>query len=188
MERTCSPSEMTFLKKMGFIDVRQFGDIEPGEIEYDADLLRAKAVSRYQFGIEATEALFRGNIELVVSRKTGKIRNVISDGEHVLSMRASDGLYTLRPEGAKRLLKAIASPKMRAIVMDDAVPYVSDGRNVFCQFVIDMDGELRPMEETIVVDKDDNFLATGRACLIHNEVKSLKKGIAVRVRSGNDES
>ena len=177
-----------FLKKMGFIDIRQFGDIEPGELEYDADLLRAKATSRYQFGIEATEALFRGNIELVVSRKTGKIRNVISDGEHVLSMRASDGLYTLRPEGAKRLLKAIPSPKMRAIVMDDAVPYVSNGRNVFCQFVIDMDGELRPMEETIVVDKDDNFLATGRAWLIKNEVKSLKKGIAVRIRSGNDES
>ena len=72
--------------------------------------------------------------------------------------------------------------------MDDAVPYVSNGRNVFCQFVIDMDDELRPMEETIVVDKNDNFLATGRAQLIKGEVKSLKKGIAVRVRSGNDES
>jgi 7-cyano-7-deazaguanine tRNA-ribosyltransferase len=177
-----------FLKKMGFIDIRHFGDVEPGEIEYDADLLRAKAVARYQFGIEAADELLKGNVELVVSRKTGKIRNVISDGEHVLSMRASDGLYTLRPEGAKRLLKVIPSPKMRAIVMDDAVPYVSNGRNVFCQFVIDMAEELRPMEETIVVDKDDNFLATGRAQLIKSEVKSLKKGIAVRVRSGNDES
>ena len=177
-----------FLKKMGFIDIRNFGDVEPGEIEYDADLLRAKAVARYQFGIEAADELLKGNVELVVSRKTGKIRNVISDGEHVLSMRAGDGLYTLRPEGAKRLLKVIPSPKMRAIVMDDAVPYVSNGRNVFCQFVIDMDEELRPMEETIVVDKDDNFLATGRAQLIKGEVKSLKKGIAVRVRSGNDES
>ena len=177
-----------FLKKMGFIDIRQFGDIEPGELEYDADLLRAKATSRYQFGIEATEALFRGRIELVVSRKTGKIRNVISDGEHVLSLRASDGLYTLRPEGAKRILKVLPSPKMRAIVEDDAVPFVSNGRNAFCQFVIDMDDELRPMEETIVVDKNDNFLATGRAWLIKSEVKSLRKGIAIRVRSGNDES
>ena len=41
------------------------------------------------------------------------------------------------------------------------------------------------MEEVIVVDKDDNFLATGRAILIKNEVKSLKKGIAVKVRNGN---
>ena len=59
---------------------------------------------------------------------------------------------------------------------------------MFCQFVIDMDDELRPMEEAIVVDKDDNFLATGRAQLIKNEVKSLRKGIAIKVRSGNDES
>ena len=85
-------------------------------------------------------------------------------------------------------MKALPSPKMRSIVMDDAVPFVSNGRNVFCQFVIDMDEELRPMEEVIVVDKDDNFLATGRAWLIKNEVRSLRKGIAVRVRSGNDES
>ena len=178
-----------FIEKMGFEEVIESDEIpDDGDMEYDPDVLRAKAIANYQFGIDVADSMFRGNIEIIKSRKTGKIRNVISDGEHVLSMRASDGLYTLRPEGAKRLLKVIPSPKMRAIVMDDAVPYVSNGRNVFCQFVIDMDEELRPMEETIVVDKDDNFLATGRAQLIKGEVKSLKKGIAVRVRSGNDES
>lgn len=177
-----------FLKKMKFIDIREQGDIEPGELEYDADLLRAKATSRYQFGIEATEALFRGTIEIVTSKKTGKIRNIISDGEHVLSMRASDGLYTLRPEGAKRVMSAVPSPKMRVVAMDDAIPFVSQGRNMFCQFVIDMDEELRPMEEVIIVDKNDNFAATGRMLLTKNEVESFPKGIAVKVRSGNDES
>lgn len=77
-----------FIKKMGFIDVREQKDIEPGEIEYDADLLRAKATAAYQFGKESADALFKGEIELIKSRKTGKIRNVISDGEHVLSLRA----------------------------------------------------------------------------------------------------
>lgn len=177
-----------FLKKMGFIDIREQGDIEPGEIEYNADLLRAKATARFQFGNEAADALFRGNIELVTSRKTGKIRNVISDGEHVLSMRAADGIYTLKAEGAKRIMSVLPSPKMRAVMMDDAIPYVSAGRNAFCQFVIDMDDDIRPMEEVILVDKNDNFLATGRALLIKNEVKSLKKGIAIKVRSGNDDA
>ena len=41
------------------------------------------------------------------------------------------------------------------------------------------------MEEVIVVDKDDKFLATGRALLIKSEMKSLKKGIAVKVRTGS---
>ncbi|UAL07223.1 MAG: tRNA guanosine(15) transglycosylase TgtA [Candidatus Methanogranum gryphiswaldense] len=163
---------------------------EDGELEYDADLLRAKAVSRYQFGIEATEALFRGKIELVVSRKTGKIRNVISDGEHVLSMRAPDGMYSLKVEGANRIVKAVPAPHMRVVLMDDAVPFVSQGRNAFCQFILSCDEALVPMDEAILVDGKDNVVATGRLQAIAGEIASFKKGVAVKVRSGSgdDES
>jgi 7-cyano-7-deazaguanine tRNA-ribosyltransferase len=155
-----------------------------GTLEYDADLIRAKAVSRYQFDIAATDALFRGNIELVISRKTGKIRNVISDGEHVLSMRAGDGLYTLKKEGADRIASAVPAPFMRVKLMDDAVPFVSEGRNVFCQFVTECDRDLRPMDEVIVVDMKDKVVATGRMMLVADEIRSFKKGVAVKVRSG----
>ncbi|MDR3075115.1 MAG: tRNA guanosine(15) transglycosylase TgtA [Candidatus Methanoplasma sp.] len=157
---------------------------DDGTEEHDPDTIRAKAVSRYQFGIQATEALFRGRIDLVISRKTGKIRNVISDGEHVLSMRAGDGLYTLKKEGADRIVSAIPAPFMRVAVMDDAVPFVSEGRNVFCQFVTECDKDLRPMEEVIVTDKSDKVIATGRMALVADEIKSFKKGVAVKVRSG----
>ena len=181
-------SELTFefLERMGFEEVIEGCDVpEDGELTYDPDQIRARAISNYQFGIEATDALFRGEIKIVTSKKTGKIRNVYSDGEHILSLRAPDGLYTLKPEGAKRIIEKIPSPFMRVVVNDDSIPFVSNGRNAFCQFVLEMDENIRPMEEVIVVDKDDNFLATGRAILIKNEVKSLKKGIAVKVRSGN---
>jgi 7-cyano-7-deazaguanine tRNA-ribosyltransferase len=158
---------------------------DDGDQEYDADMLRAMAVSRYQFGEEATQALFRGNVELIKSRKTGKIRNVISDGEHVLSMRAPDGMYSLRVEGAKRITESVPAPHMRVVLMDDAVPFVSKGRNAFCQFITSCDEELVPMDEAILVDKDDNVIATGRLNVIANEIASLKKGIAVKVRSGS---
>ena len=161
-------------------------EIPDGGIEeYDPDLIRAKAVSRYQFGKEATEALFRGNIELVISRNTGKIRNVISNGEHVLSMRAGDGLYTLRKEGADRIVSAVPAPFMRIKVTDDAVPFVSEGRNAFCQFVTECDKDIRPMEEVIVTDINDKVIATGRALLVAEEIMSFKKGVAVKVRSGS---
>ena len=124
---------------------------------------------------------------MITSRKTGKIRNVISDGEHVLSMRAGDGLYTLRMEGAKRIIAACPKPFMRVQVMDDAVPFVSNGRNAFAQFVTECDPEIRLMEEVIVTDKDDNPIATGRAFLIPFEIRQMKKGMAVKVRSGSDE-
>jgi 7-cyano-7-deazaguanine tRNA-ribosyltransferase len=158
--------------------------VDDGAEEYDPDLIRAKAVSRYQFGLDATEALFKGKIELVISKNTGKIRNVISDREHVLSMRAGDGLYTLRKEGADRIVTAVPAPSMRVSVMDDAVPFVSEGRNAFCQFVTLCDDSLRPMEEVIVTDGRDKVIATGRMILTADEIRSFKKGIAVKVRSG----
>jgi 7-cyano-7-deazaguanine tRNA-ribosyltransferase len=161
--------------------------IPDGDQEYDADMIRAKAVSRYQFGLAATDALFMGEVKLITSKKTGKIRNVISNGEHVLSMRASDGMYTLREEGARRVLAAVPAPFMRIVVMDDAVPFVSEGRNVFCQFTLGCDEDLRPMDEVIVTDKDDKFVATGRMMLIKDEISSFKKGIAVKVRSGSSD-
>ena len=158
---------------------------EDGDQEYDHDLIRAKAISRYQFGTEATDVLFRGNIELVVSRKTGKIRNVISDGEHVLSLRAGDSFYTLRMEGAQRIISAVPAPYMRAVVMDDAVPFVSEGRNVFSQFVLSCDDSLVPMDEVIITDSNDKPIATGRIILTAGESRSFKKGVAIKVRSGS---
>ena len=158
---------------------------EEGNLEYDMDVTRAKAVSRYQFGIEVTEALFRGKIDLVISKNTGKIRNVISDGEHVLSMRASDGMYTLRMEGAQRIISAMPAPFMRVVVNDDAVPFVSEGRNVFPQFVIGSDDDLVTMDEVIITDRSDRPIATGRMLLVGNEMRSFKKGIGVKVRSGS---
>jgi tRNA-guanine transglycosylase, archaeosine-15-forming len=187
MESVRSVNEFLEQKFKGVIDLK---DIDSdGDCQYDVDVLRAKAVSRYQFGIDATEALFRGNIELVISKNTGKIRNVISDGEHVLSMRAGDGMYTLRMEGAQRIISSIPAPFMRVSVMEDAVPFVSEGRNVFAQFVLSCDPSVVPMDEVIVTDPSDKPIATGRAMLVENEIRSFKKGIAVKVRSGSgDES
>ena len=177
-----------FLQKAGFTE-SVAGESVPddGAEEFDADKIRAKAVARYQFGLEAAEALFREPVELVTSRKTGKIRNVISDGEHVLSMRAGDGMYTLRMEGARRIVAAVPAPHMRVAVSDDAVPFVSEGKNVFAQFVLSCDPEVRPMEEVIVTDRSDRPIATGRAFLVESEMLRMGKGMAVKVRSGSDD-
>ena len=102
-------------------------------------------------------------------------------------MRAGDGFYTLRLEGARRILEAVPAPHMRMAVTDDSVPFVSNGRNAMCQFTTACDENLVPMDEVIVVDKDDNAVATGRMLLVANEIFSMKKGIAVKIRSGSEE-
>jgi ABC-type multidrug transport system ATPase subunit len=45
----------------------------------------------------------------------------------------------------------------------------------------------RLMDEVIVTDRNDNPIATGRAFLVPFEIKQMKKGMAVKVRSGKSD-
>jgi len=151
---------------------------------FDLDLARVKAVADYQFGQGAGAALLNGRVTLKKSENTGKIRNVLVDGEHVLSMRANDGFFTLRPPGAERLRRAFPSPRLRVVVKDDSVPFNREGKNVFCTFVQECDPDLRPMDEVLVVDGQDELVAIGRAVLTREEMLAFRSGIAVKVREG----
>ena len=148
----------------------------------DQDLQRISAVSDMQFGKGAGNALFSGTIKIIKSKKTAKIRNIYCDGKHILSMRASDGLFTLKSEGAKLLQKSFKCPNLRVIVENDAVPFIKDGKSVFAKFVKDCDPELRPSDECLIVDDKDNLLAVGRCLLNKQEMLSFNYGMAVKTR------
>lgn len=158
--------------------------IGKGRNSFNLDLQRVKSVADMQFCKGAGEILAKGKVELVKSKKTGKIRNVISEGEHVLSMRASDGMFTLKAEGAKRLHNGFSQPRLRVVVDDDSVQFNREGKNVFAKFVLDCDDELRPMDEALVVDKSDKLIAFGRALMNREEMLSFKTGVAVKIREG----
>ncbi|WP_400208120.1 tRNA guanosine(15) transglycosylase TgtA [Candidatus Methanomassiliicoccus intestinalis] len=151
---------------------------------FDLDKARVKAVADYQFGKGAGEAFLNGEVKIVKSKSTGKIRNVLLNGEHILSMRANDGFFTLRPPGAKILLQTFPRPRLRVIVKDDAVPFNREGKNVFCAFVEECDKDLRLTDEVLVVDQKDNLVAIGRAMMIREEMLSFQTGVAVKVREG----
>ncbi|UCG69756.1 MAG: tRNA guanosine(15) transglycosylase TgtA [Thermoplasmata archaeon] len=164
---------LSFIKGMG-----------KGKDANEWDLLRVKSVADMQFGRGTGDILCSGKIYLVKSKKTGKIRNVISDDEHVLSMRASDGFFTLKEAGAKRLHKGFKLPRLRVVVEDDSVQFNREGKNVFAKFVLDCDEELRPMDEVMVVDKSDELVAIGRTIMNREEMLAYDVGIAVKVREG----
>lgn len=157
-------------------------EIEKNEGSLDFDLKRISAVANIQFGSGAGKVLLDGNVKIVKSKKTGKIRNIYCDDKHVLSMRAHDGLFTLKSDGAKLLHKNFKSPLLRVIVKNDAVDFVRDGKSVFAKFVEECDPELRPLDECLIVDKKDNLLAVGRCILNREEMLSFNYGMAVKSR------
>lgn len=140
------------------------------------------AISDMQFGKGAGKTLLKGNIRTVKSKKTDKIRNIYQNEKHILSMRAPDGMFTLKIEGARILHKFFKYPKLRVIVDNDAVPFVKEGKSVFAKFVRDCDPELRPFDECLIVDNMDNLIGNGRCLLNRLEMLSFNYGIAVKTR------
>ncbi len=155
---------------------------KPLEKGLDMDLRRISAVSDMQFGKNASNALLQGHVKIVKSKKTGKIRNVYSNGKHILSMRASDGMFTLKIFGGYLLHSYFKHPSLRVVVKEDAVPFIMDGKSVFAKFVKDCDNYLRPLDECLIVDEKDTLLAVGRCLLNKNEMLSFNYGIAVKTR------
>ncbi|WP_174589710.1 PUA domain-containing protein [Methanocella conradii] len=144
---------------------------------------RIRTIADYQFGRGAGVALFPDGVRLMVGR-TGRVRQVLEGDRRIATLRASDGFLTLSAYGGQRLKEALPFPKKRVIMDDEAAPFVAKGKTAFCKFVLDCDAEIRALEEVILVDKNDNLLATGQALLCASEMKAFKRGIAVNVRYG----
>src|SRR5438093_502047 len=75
-------------------------------------------------------------------------------------------------------------PRLRVEVVQGVEEFIEKGGNVFCKHVQDVDPELRPAEEVLVVDGKDRLLAVGRSFFNAEEMLSFKIGVAVKVRHG----
>jgi len=152
------------------------------KIKYDRDIVRISVVANMQFGKDASKALFDGETKIIKSKKTGKIRNIYCDEKHTLSMRASDGMFTLKIDGAKFLHQYFKYPRLRVTIEKDAVSFIKQGKSVFSKFVLDCDPELRPFDECLIVDEKDELIAVGRCMLNRSEMLSFNYGMAVKTR------
>lgn len=148
------------------------------------DLRKIKAIADYQFGVGTGEALFKGNIKIEKSKKTGKIRHIYDKGVIVANMRASDSFLVLSKEGAKRLHNSMPYPENRVVVNEDSVPFARDGKSVFAKFVTDCDENIRSNDEVLIVSEDDELLAYGKALLCAHEMGDFNTGQAVKTRKG----
>ena len=158
---------------------------ECDEVRYEKDdVKKVKAIADYQFGIGAGEALFKGNINIEKSKKTGKIRHIYDGKTLIVNMRASDSYLILSKEGAKRLHNKMPYPQNRVVVNKDSEPFALDGKSVFCKFVTECDENIRAKDEVLIVNEDDKLLAYGKALLGSREIEQFITGQAIKTRKG----
>lgn len=145
---------------------------------------RVKMIADYQFGAGAGEGIFNGDLKIVKSRKTGKIRHVYDGEELIATLRASDGVFVLAREGARRLHRYLPYPKNRVVVNEDAEPFAREGKSIFAKFVINCDIDIHAKEEVLIVNEQDQLLAFGKSILNGKEILDFNTGQAVKTRKG----
>jgi len=143
-----------------------------------------RTVADFQLGKGAGKTLFPNDVQIVLSRRTGRIRHIYLRGKLQATLRPMDGMFSLTIEGAKRMLKSGKPHGLWVKVQEDVEPFVAQGKSVFAKHVVDADEEIKPQEEVIVIGKDSRVLAVGKAVLTGREMKAFKHGVAVKVRRG----
>jgi len=120
------------------------------------------------------------DIELIFSRKTGRIRTVSHKGKLLCTLRIDGGL-AISPYFAQILLKSKAFQENCVEINGDAAPFVESGRSVFCKHVVWCGKKVRISADTPVLFKNQ-VIAVGKAILSSEMISDFDRGVAVKIR------
>ncbi|MEB3765099.1 MAG: tRNA-guanine transglycosylase [Desulfurococcales archaeon] len=143
------------------------------------ELIKLRAILSYQFGDDVSSLLLGNPDEIEVDvTSRGKIRNVYKSGERILTLRPNDNLYSLGLGAAKLIVSGTSPPRLRIIVRGDRELRGS----VLARDIVSYDEDLRPGDECVIVDRDDNLIGVGRVKISPHMIDGLDRGEIVRVR------
>jgi predicted RNA-binding protein (TIGR00451 family) len=145
-------------------------------------------VANYQFGKGAGAALFDKGIRIACSKRTGRIRHIYRKSKLIATLRPKEGSFALTVRGAEILLTKFESFPNVVVAQNDVAEFIEVGGDVFAKHVVRATISLRPGEEVIVTGEDGHLMGVGRTLLSGNDIEHFKRGVAVKVRKGVEES
>jgi len=143
---------------------------------------KLRLIADYQFFVGAGLRLFPLEVDVSLSSKTGKAKEIREHGIHLGTLNPRSGTLSLSIEGATRLKTSHRSPNV--IVRSEYASPISTGGNVFAKHVAEAEESIRSGNEAIILSEDLTILAVGRSHLSGEEAKRFKRGVAIKVRRG----
>jgi uncharacterized protein with predicted RNA binding PUA domain len=117
------------------------------------------------------------------SRRTGRIKNFSIAGTLAGTLR-TDGGIALTISGAQFLLDKSEQFVQNCIVpVEEAVPFVSEGRSLFCRHVAKCGPNVK-VGSDVALTYDARVIAVGVSLFSSDLMKLYSRGVAVKVRQG----
>lgn len=128
-------------------------------------------------------SVLSADLQFEFSRRTGRIKNFSLENRLVATLRTDGGL-ALTIFGAQHLAGSRQFLENCVIPVQEAVPFVSEGRSLFCRHVHWCGSNVAAGSDVAVLDESCNVIAVGVAVLGSGLMHQFKKGVAVKVREG----
>jgi len=142
-------------------------------------ILKLKYTLDALFGIGISRHLPK-EIRITYSKRTGRIQHVFQNDKLLCTLRIDGGL-AITSYFAQILLKSKKFRENCLEVDEDSKPFVENGSSVFCKHVMWCGKNILIGADVPILYKD-TVIAVGRAVLSSRMIKSLKRGVAVKVR------
>ena len=120
------------------------------------------------------------DIDVILSRKTGRIRTVSHKGKLLCTLRIN-GSLAISIDFAQSLLQSKIFRENCIEISSDAAPFVMQGRSVFCKHVVWCGKNVRVGADTPILF-ENQIIAVGKAILSSEMISDFKRGVAVKVR------
>ena len=120
------------------------------------------------------------DIDIILSRKTGRIRTVSHKGKLLCTLRIN-GSLAISIDFAQTLLQNKTFRENCIEINKDAAPFVMAGRSVFCKHVIWCGKNVRITSDTPVLF-ENQVIAVGKAILSSKMISDFNRGVAIKVR------
>lgn len=134
------------------------------------------------FGAGVSDSL-PADIQFEFSRRTGRIKNFSIGGRLAGTLR-TDGGIALTISGAQYFLDNRRQFRENCVTpVQEAVPFVSEGRSLFCKHVEWCGSNVQVGSDVAVID-DNKVIAIGVAILPFTLMKQYSRGVAVKIREG----
>ena len=120
------------------------------------------------------------DIDIILSRKTGRIRTVSHNGKLLCTLRI-DGSLAISIDFAQTLLQNKIFRENCIEINKDAAPFVMEGRSVFCKHVVWCGKNVRVAADTPILF-ENQVIAVGKAILSSQMISDFNRGVAIKVR------
>ena len=120
------------------------------------------------------------DIDVILSRKTGRIRTVSHKGKILCTLRIN-GSLAISIDFAQTLLQSKTFRENCIEINKDAAPFVMEGRSVFCKHVVWCGKNVRVAADTPILF-ENKIIAVGKAILSSEMISDFNRGVAIKVR------